>query len=563
MLSLLIIIICIIWIIYLHNRILSCEQSLKNISVMVNKLCKNLNSDEYSIIQTEKPIDEQNTDSFQEDFYEPASVLKTSDKKFSLQSFFLGNLFTIIGAIVLIIGVGLFIKLISPYIIFTPLLKTLAGFLLGLGLIITSCNIKKDKLRAYSEVLMGTGFSILFLTVLLTTVYFKTFSMTTCIFIGAVILVMAYFAAEKQKTVSMISVALIGGYLNILFSAFNIDVSLAFGYIIFLNILSVIYAYRNPKNAVINIINLIIGLLLISLLMIFKEKVSVIYPIVLWIVYLIYDLINNSDNFKNYHFLNWMNLAALTVFSLIIFQKEKLYIGLLLIFAAIVYDLISIYFIRQNSDKFKPYLYSMFTSLLLAVYFLTEGILRIGLWSLTALIICIVAVFYKKDYLKKWILVFFIPSVTNLFFIPEITYSLVNYTPVFNIRSAVYLVMIILSMYFARQTKNEFYKYLAVSLGFILLSLEAFDFVDKSNSINVNWIISIVWLLYSGLITTIGILKNKSYLKNIGIFTCLLTLFRIFFYDLTNIETLYRVIIFISFGAVFMIISYLYNREKE
>ena len=43
--------------------------------------------------------------------------------------------------------------------------------------------------------------------------------------------------ADKQKTISMIVISLLGGYFNILFVP-NIDISLLFGYIIFLNILS-------------------------------------------------------------------------------------------------------------------------------------------------------------------------------------------------------------------------------------------------------------------------------------------------------------------------------------
>ena len=54
-----------------------------------------------------------------------------------------------------------------------------------------SCNLK-DKMKMYSEALMGTGFSVFFITTLCTATLFKTFDDLTCIFIGAIILLLAY-----------------------------------------------------------------------------------------------------------------------------------------------------------------------------------------------------------------------------------------------------------------------------------------------------------------------------------------------------------------------------------
>ena len=705
-------IVLLVWLIIiqvkLHDYDNQIEELKKRLDYTNRKLLKILSGKEEITIE-EKRIDPIVTESFEEDeeddddeFYEednieekrPAIIYNhTKQEKNSLEKFFLGNAFTIIGALALIIGVGMFIKLISPFFIFTPLMKTIIGFIFGFGLIGTSYAIKKDNLKAYSEVLMGTGFSALFITTLCTTVLFKTFSPATCAIIAGVILIMAYVVADKQKTISMITIALIGGYLNIIFAS-NMNIDMAFGYLIFLNLLSLIYTYRNPKMECINIINLVITFLLTSILMLTNGKadnIHIAYPIVLWLVYLAYDLIsiNKTQNPDKINILNWTNFSILTFFSLLIFQDEKLYIGATLLCVAIIYNIIVGYMMYKKSEKFKPYLYSLLITVLLSIYFLAEETTRIALWSIIGLVIAFVVGKLKRDYLANWSIVFFVPAITNLFFINGVTNTLTNYTPIFNDRlfaftfpiistlgaylsinnsenentlkiaqtikfmllSLVYLyivfevnnyinensllkhsinampfviigfiysiqmkkiattnnftifeiasyivgfislIMLLIfginyspihafvpicnirfvsfvtaigaAICYARWTNSSFFKYLATILGFYLLNCEAFDFIEKNNTLDINYIISLVWLIYSGIIITFGILKNKSYLKNVGIIISILTLFRIFFYDLRNVDAIYKLIIFIALGTIFMIISYLYNKNQK
>lgn len=669
---------------------------LKNRLNITNKKLSKLLSGKEEIIREEKTIEADICDSFEEENHEFIDVNEQNEEnetENSLENFFLGNAFTIIGALALIIGAGIFIKLISPFFIFTPLMKTITGYIFGIALIGTSIALKNPKLKTYSEVLTGTGFSILFITTLCTTVLFKTFSPAVCTAIAGIILTASYIAAEKQKTISMIIIALIGGYLNFAFAS-HIDINMAFGYMIFLNLLTLIYSYRNPKTEWINIANLVITLLLISILMLVNgqiNNINIAYPIILWLIYLAYDAINiNKDGNNNkLNILNQANLIVLTLFSLIIFDKERLYIGIVLICAAIIYNLVAGYLMMKGSEKFKSYIYSMLITILLSVYFLTEDVTRIAVWSVIGLIIAFISGKLKKDYLANWSIVFFIPAMTNLFFINEITDLLTNYTPVFNsrlsafafplistagayllinnsdnkntlktaqiikfiflsliylytifeinnyinensvlkypmnimpsviigfiytiqmrkiaetgnmpvfktvsyitgitslmtllifginyipaksfipvlnIRFAAYITAIGTSIYFAKKTKLEVYKYLAIILGFILVSLESFNYTNKIYTSDISYIVSIVWLLYSGIITTLGILKDKSYLKNSGIIISILTLCRIFFCDLKNVDAIYKLILFIALGIIFMLISYLYNKRQK
>jgi uncharacterized membrane protein len=72
--------------------------------------------------------------------------------------------------------------------------------------------------------------------------------------------------------------------------------------------------------------------------------------------------------------------------------------------------------------------------------------------------------------------------------------------------------------------------------------------------------LSILWGVYSLLIVAFGIWKNKKYLRigAIGLFS--ITLIKLFFYDVSHLDTISKTILFISLGILLLIISFLYNK---
>jgi uncharacterized membrane protein len=75
--------------------------------------------------------------------------------------------------------------------------------------------------------------------------------------------------------------------------------------------------------------------------------------------------------------------------------------------------------------------------------------------------------------------------------------------------------------------------------------------------------LSILWGLYSLLFVILGIWKRKKYLRigAIGLFG--ITLIKLFFYDLTDLNTISKTIAFISLGILLLIISFLYNKYRK
>ena len=70
-----------------------------------------------------------------------------------------------------------------------------------------------------------------------------------------------------------------------------------------------------------------------------------------------------------------------------------------------------------------------------------------------------------------------------------------------------------------------------------------------------NYLISLAWVLYSGTVTICGIQYNKRYLINSGIFMIILSILRIFIYDLAKVEALYKLIAFLALGIILMLVS--------
>ncbi|WP_163714570.1 DUF2339 domain-containing protein [Mangrovibacterium lignilyticum] len=72
--------------------------------------------------------------------------------------------------------------------------------------------------------------------------------------------------------------------------------------------------------------------------------------------------------------------------------------------------------------------------------------------------------------------------------------------------------------------------------------------------------VSILWGLYSLLLIVLGIRRKNKYLRVGAMFLFGVTLLKLFFYDLTHLNTISKTIVFVSLGVLLLIISFLYNK---
>lgn len=75
--------------------------------------------------------------------------------------------------------------------------------------------------------------------------------------------------------------------------------------------------------------------------------------------------------------------------------------------------------------------------------------------------------------------------------------------------------------------------------------------------------LSILWGVFSLFLIYMGIFKRKKHLRIGAIVLFGFTLLKLFFYDIANLNTLSKTIVFIILGALLLVISFLYNKFKD
>ncbi len=547
--ELILLILVIIWCMFLHNKIVNCEKTLidiKNHFIKNNKISDEITISSEDIVFTQKEVTQKtdNIISLQPELSVEKTEGKKQREKFSFENIFLGNIFGIIGALAVISGCAVFIKLISPFISYTPLIKTVIGFIFGLTMILGGLLMKRESLKRYSEIFTGCGFAILFTTVYLTTALFKTFSPAVCILLATLTLVAAYYIADKQKTVSMIMIALIGGYLNIFFAGLASNPNLTFAYIIFLNLLSVLYTYKNPEKSAVNVINLIAAFCciiyrqILSLFSIECFSISILFPITLWLIYLIYDFIQKRrrpESANENILLNWVNFFIFTIFTLLIFRNNRWDIGILLLSAGLIYGWFIFYFVKKKSKEFRPYVHLMLIAALLSGYFMTEDVSRIVLWSVEALTLSYVLYKYKQNYLCGFVLLFISAAAINIFFIEDVILQR-TYIPISNIRFSAFVYPVLtayLTYLLIRNNQDNNVKKLSENLRLIYISLiylyivleinnfftaEILDFNTDENFIKI-MLYTIIGFKYSTQMYKISQMNNNVLFKIFSVIT--------------------------------------------
>lgn len=111
--------------------------------------------------------------------------------------------------------------------------------------------------------------------------------------------------------------------------------------------------------------------------------------------------------------------------------------------------------------------------------------------------------------------------------------------------------------------KMEFDLLLHLSILWIASSelINAMDLLGSSESHKLG--LSIFWGIYSLFLIVIGIWKNKKYLRIGAISLFGITLIKLFFYDISHLNTISKTIVFLSLGILLLIISFLYNKFKH
>lgn len=608
---------------------------------------------------------------------------KNNSGDFDLQKALLGNIFNKIGAVAIIVALIIFIKLVSPYIVITPLMKVIFAYLAGIGLLGGGFYLhKKETLKNYAEVMLGTGFADLFITTFCAYTIFDFLNTPSVIAIGSVLVIATYILASKMKTLSMLIIGLIGAYLTPFCAKAGMNSILS--YMLFINMISVAFTLKHSKTNWANIINLFLTMM-IFLIYSIDDSMSIVFPIILWGIYIIYDILRDKENGID-NTTCYINYGILTLFSSIIFREAYNKLGILLGVTALFYLGLSYYSRKLGNKLYRFYEYSALVNVWLVVFFLLNTFQSAIAWSILALLVTYIIQKFDAQHLKGGVIWYYTTAIiatlcakfsgqnclvtvyepifnirTLLFMFPVLSMitsvyifkkdnpkmhnlllfsgislgyiyltgevnsilsksiqdsklldfnrNMINiiigivyalntkrlaktnnsqlfniagliifgvslfalmicsyfyygsYIVFFNMKVCAFALAIASCFVFAKWDNTDIYKYIGIVLGFLICHSESNQIYQQNSKME--YVISLSWVLYSGITTIAGILRNKRFLINTGIALIILTILRIFIYDLAHVEAIFKLIAFLALGIILMLVSYIYSTNKS
>lgn len=97
-----------------------------------------------------------------------------------------------------------------------------------------------------------------------------------------------------------------------------------------------------------------------------------------------------------------------------------------------------------------------------------------------------------------------------------------------------------------------------------ILSTELISWMDLAGSTQSYKLgLSILWGVYALFLIAVGIWKNKPALRILAIVLFSFTLIKLFLYDIADMNTISKTIVFVILGVLLLIISFLYNKFKN
>lgn len=102
------------------------------------------------------------------------------------------------------------------------------------------------------------------------------------------------------------------------------------------------------------------------------------------------------------------------------------------------------------------------------------------------------------------------------------------------------------------------------STTFVLTSCELINLMVQLHILDGDRLgLSILWAAYSLMLIVIGIAWNKTHLRIAAMVLLAVTLLKLFLYDVADLPTIPKTILFISIGILMLVVSFLYNKYRN
>jgi len=166
----------------------------------------------------------------------PPSKPKKEKSAFNYEEYIGSNLFGKIGILVLVIGMGFFVKYAIDNQWINETFRTILGFTVGAVLLFIAWRLK-ERYRTFSSLLAGGGFAIFYVTVAMAYHYYGLFSQVTAFIILIVLTIFMSLLSIFYNRRELAIIALAGGFVApFLISSGEGNYIVLFTYVIILNL---------------------------------------------------------------------------------------------------------------------------------------------------------------------------------------------------------------------------------------------------------------------------------------------------------------------------------------
>lgn len=172
--------------------------------------------------------------------------------------------------------------------------------------------------------------------------------------------------------------------------------------------------------------------------------------------------------------------------------------------------------------------------------------LGLGLFSLSEL---------RENYLDQYLSEYYVHSSFNM---------VIRYIALALVALCLWITYRIIQKDYPAKGYRRTYDFLLHLCALWIASSELLHWLDVVESAQTYKLgLSILWGVYALFVIVLGIQKNRKYLRVGAISLFGITLFKLFFYDISHLNTISKTIVFVSLGILLLIISFLYNKYKH
>lgn len=503
--------------------------------------------------------------------------------------------FNIIGIIAIFIAIGYFIQMAWVSDLFSDMGKVLFGLFIGsLMLLGGDFLVKKYKLFAVS--LIGGGMGVMVYSNYAAFASFELINEFTAFLLYGVLMLISIFLALRHDSAIIAQLGIVTGFLtpSIIGDAF--EGALFLPYVLILNLCMVALSYFKPWRSLLYVSFFATNILfwfwyasneeMSGLMTIFTISVIT----VLMLAYLTVSIWFHFIKFKRerehgfaYVFI-WLNALSFYGLAFIVFADmyDSLN-GIYAILIGLVY--LAVYYTLFNKMQ-KPIFLEMCLGVALMLFTIAitvqlKGDFLVLAWSIEA---ALLAYMLKKNQDKLFFVATSVVSVVSVigllvqlirFYQDETGYLDINGF-VFMLSGAFLLLMVTWMRQNMPRESLLFAVIVNLLLMFFFMIMVGNYFNQKINDMRYdrsglgesayqnlkNISRSFVMLLYSLALMVVGFMKKRRGIRIFAMVIFVLVIFKVFIFDLSSLEDVYRVLSFVGLGVTLLMISFAYQKYK-